>query len=63
MLTQIIGAVQEYATPVFRAGSVLTLLELFIPQDRYPLSTRLRALLFRSLYILITASTLTISIR
>jgi sterol desaturase/sphingolipid hydroxylase (fatty acid hydroxylase superfamily) len=57
---QIFAAIQEYAWRIFWIGAILTVLEFLIPQVRYPLVTRLRGLLFWSVYILITASALTI---
>src|SRR5262249_6177219 len=60
MLTQIFAAIQEYAWRIIWVGSVLTALEVLVPQVRYSIITRLRSLAFWSVYILITASALTI---
>src|SRR5262249_52196351 len=60
MLTQIFAAIQEYAWRIIWVGSVLTALEVLVPQVRYSIITRLRSLAFWSVYVLITVSALTI---
>ena len=46
MLTQIFAAIQEYAWRIIWVGSVLTALEVLVPQVRYSIITRLRSLAF-----------------
>ena len=60
MLSQISAAIQAYEWRILWVGGVLTVLEMLIPASRYPLFTRLRALLFWSVYIIITATALTV---
>jgi hypothetical protein len=60
VLTQIFAAIQESSWKIVWIGSVLTALEALVPQVRYPIITRLHGLAFWSVYVLITASALTV---
>jgi hypothetical protein len=60
VLTQFFATIHDYAWRIPWIGAVLTVLEVLLPQSRHPIITRLRGLLFWSVYIVITASALTI---
>src|SRR6185295_11430652 len=54
------SATQEYAWRILWVGAVLSLFELALPRSRYGWVSRARAVLFWGVYILITASSLTL---
>jgi sterol desaturase/sphingolipid hydroxylase (fatty acid hydroxylase superfamily) len=60
VLLQLSVGIQNYAWQIIWAGAIFTLAEIMVPQSRYSWISRARGLIFWAVYILVTASALTL---